>query len=125
VNTSHLSAGLAAFILVGTAQAQFSFAPTASVPTGTQPSGLAAGDFDGDGDRDLATTADGPDRIIILLNNGAGGFAAGPSSLLPNSSSPQDLIAGDFDGDASPGLGHPHARPRRRDVRQCRQHDRR
>ncbi len=82
---------------------QFSFA-SALVPAGTQPTGIAAADFDNDGDMDAATTVDGPERIVVLLNNGAGVFAAGPASPLPASSSPQDLIAGDFDGDGDRDL---------------------
>lgn len=83
----------------GTALGQFTFAPAANVAAGIQPSGVAAGDFDGDGDVDLATTVGGPDRVIVLLNDGSGGYAAGPSSPLPASSSPQDVIAGLFNGD--------------------------
>lgn len=80
------------------AQAQFVVDPAQNVLVGTQPSGVAAGDFDNDGDIDLATTVDNPDRIIVLLNDGAGSYTMGPVTFLPNSSSPQDLIAADLDG---------------------------
>lgn len=80
------------------AQAQFVVDPAQNIAVGTQPSGMAAGDFDSDGDIDLATTVDNPDRIVVLLNNGNGTYSLGPSTFLPNASSPQDLIAANFDG---------------------------
>lgn len=80
------------------ANAQFIVDPAQNVLVGTQPSGMAAGDFDNDGDIDLATTVDNPDRIVVLLNDGAGSYSMGPVTLLPNSSSPQDLIAANLDG---------------------------
>ena len=86
-------------LVASSAMAQVAFDPPASIAIGTQPAGVAFGDFDGDGDLDVATTVEGPDRIQIALNDGFGTFTAGPTSLLGNSSSPQDLIAGDFDGD--------------------------
>jgi hypothetical protein len=84
---------------VGTASAQFSIDAAVNYVVGTQPSGVAAADYNGDQITDLATTVDGPDRIQILLGDGTGQFNLGPSSVLPNSSSPQDLVAGDFDSD--------------------------
>ncbi len=95
---------LVALGVAGTAAAQVDFDPGIAVTMGTEPSGAAFGDFDADGDLDLATTVDGPDRIQLALNDGAGGFTLGPASLLGASSSPQDLIAGDFDGDGLPDL---------------------
>ncbi|MHC5002239.1 MAG: FG-GAP repeat domain-containing protein, partial [Planctomycetota bacterium] len=65
----------------------FAFVPAHSVPAGTRPSGVASGDFDGDLDEDLVTTADDPDRLVFLTNDGAGGFTPGATVLLPASSS--------------------------------------
>ncbi len=81
------------------AAAQFSLDPAVSYAIGTEPSGVATGDFDGDMDIDIATTTDGPDKVSILLNNGSGGYVPGSIALLPASSSPQDVVAGDIDGD--------------------------
>ena len=83
----------------GPAQAQFVFEPSVEYGQMLSPAGMTSGDFDGDGDFDLATTADGPERVVILPNIGDGTFGAIVSSLLPQSSSPRDIIAGDFDGD--------------------------
>ncbi len=93
--TSLLLAGTA----TSSAHGQFTFGGATSAAAGTQPGGLAAGDFNGDGLMDLATTTDNPDSITILFNNGAGGVVLGLTVPLPNSSSPGELAAGDVDGD--------------------------
>jgi hypothetical protein len=96
---SRTPALIAALGLSTTAFGALSVDPATSVAVGTQPSGLAVGDFDGDGDPDLATTVDNADDVVVLLNNGSGVYALGPNSNLPASSSPQDVVAGRFDGD--------------------------
>lgn len=93
------AAMLAPCLSATTAWAQFDIDPAVSVFAGTQPSGAAVGDYDGDGDMDLATTVDGPDRVQFLVNDGTGAFSAGISVNLPASSSPGDVVAGDLDGD--------------------------
>ena len=105
-----LTSLLALSLVAGHAAAQFSVDPAVNVLAGTEPSGIAAGDFDGDGDMDLATTVDNPDRVVVLLNDGNGQYSLGPSSFLPNSSSPQDVIAAQLDGVGGD-------RPRRRGPR--------
>lgn len=84
--------------------AQFAFAPTASVPVGSQPGGVATGDIDGDGDIDLATGIRFPDRVIVMLNDGAGAFTAGPVINYPMHSEPEEVVAGDLDGDGDVDL---------------------
>jgi hypothetical protein len=105
--TTCLAAGTAALILLSgapTALGGILVNPAVNYPAGSQPSGVAAGDYDGDGDMDLATAVDGPDRIVTLINDGSGTYSAGPPSLLPNSSSAQDVASGDLDGDGDPDL---------------------
>ena len=68
--------------------------------------GLAAGDFDDDGDLDLA--ADQSDGVLVLRNDGAWTFgrvllAVGPGSS--TSSLLRTLVAADFDGDGGTDLG--------------------
>ncbi len=79
--------------------AQFDFDPAVAYGPLLRPSGVAVGDFNGDTQVDMATTANGVDRVVLFPNNGDGTFGATSNVLLPASSSPQDLIAGDFDGD--------------------------
>ncbi|NNM26816.1 MAG: VCBS repeat-containing protein [Phycisphaerales bacterium] len=85
--------------LTAIADAQFTFDPATSVFAGSEPSGIAAADFNGDGIMDLATTTDAPDQLTILFGNGAGGYTATVGAFLGASSSPQDVVAGDLDGD--------------------------
>jgi hypothetical protein len=99
ITLSTTLAAATAILLSGVATAQVSLDPGVNVVMGSQPSGAAFGDFDGDGDIDAATTVDGPDRVQVALNDGLGTYSLGPASLLGSSSSPQDVIAGDWDGD--------------------------
>ncbi len=99
VATGSIAVAVLLSLSTSMAHAQFVMQSEVAYAAGTQPSGVTAGDFDGDGDLDLATTVEGPDRIAVLINDGGGAYALGASSLLPASSSPQDLIAGDLDND--------------------------
>ncbi len=65
--------------------------------TGQNPSAVRAGDFDGDGDADLAVVNAQGNDITIRLNNGDGSFADGVD--YSTGSFPQGIVVGDFDGD--------------------------
>ncbi len=69
----------------GTGDGGFS-APTvlgAAQGIGTDPSGIAAGDFNGDGFADLAVANSGDDTVTILLGDGNEGFAKTAASPIP------------------------------------------
>jgi len=87
----------------GAAFAQFQFGAPTSFSTGVEPGGLAAGDFDADGDLDLAVITNGAtgaqDRAEIYLNDGTGSYSPGQILALPNSSSASEVVAADLDGD--------------------------
>jgi hypothetical protein len=78
------------------------FAPAVDFRAGTKPIRLAVGDFDGDSLPDLAVigsaNADGPSTsVIVLLNDGAGGFRSPtPFSI---GREPSAVAVGDFNGD--------------------------
>lgn len=77
------------------------FAPGQQFQCGSGPVGLAAADFDGDGNLDLAVANWGffgaGNTVSLLLNNGDGSFAA--PLTFPAGDAPYRLAAADFDGD--------------------------
>jgi hypothetical protein len=80
-----------------------SFQPARNSATGILPLSLAVGDFDGDGNRDLAT-ANAYD-VTVLLGNGDGTFQAPRSISLGDGEYPQAVAVGDFNGDGLLDLG--------------------
>ena len=69
---------------------------------GTNPTTIAAGDFNGDGKQDLATVNSGSNNMSILLGNGAGNFTAGAN--LTTGSFPFAVAVGDFNRDGKQDL---------------------
>jgi hypothetical protein len=85
-----------AFVAAASLRAQ-SYCPAGSFPAGHQPVGVRAGDLDGDGDLDLVVSNLNSSNVSILLNQGAGTFAA--PSPLTTAFSPRGLVLVDFDND--------------------------
>jgi hypothetical protein len=106
MNSLSLSAltGLALCGAAITASAQAGFAPAVSIPAPVQPSASVLFDMDGDGDLDLGTTADTPDRVLLFANSGDGTFTLFGSTALGGGVSPQELTAADLDGDLDQDL---------------------
>ena len=65
---------------------------------GTRPNAVAAGDFDGDGQVDLATADSGSDSVSILRAERGGTFV--PGQRISVGRGPFGLVSGRFDGDA-------------------------
>ena len=61
------------------------------------PYGLAAGDWDGDGDIDLAVANRDGDWVVVLTNDGNGRFEV--KKLIWDQIGPASFAAGDWDGD--------------------------
>ncbi len=61
-------------------------------------SGIAVGDFNGDGKLDAAVALAGSDSVSISLGNGNGTFQPATVVQLPSGSEPQAIVAGDFTG---------------------------
>ncbi|HEY2015343.1 MAG TPA: VCBS repeat-containing protein, partial [Bryobacteraceae bacterium] len=76
------------------------FVPGVVSPTLTAgPSGLAVGDFNGDGTRDIAVVFVGISGTRLLLGNGSGGFTLLDSTLALASSGFGSIVAADFNRD--------------------------
>ncbi|CAF1533631.1 unnamed protein product, partial [Adineta steineri] len=65
----------------------------------SQPTGVAVGDFNGDGKNDIVTANYGTNNIAIFVNNGTGTFATQVPYDAGSSSQPYSVAVGDFDGD--------------------------
>jgi hypothetical protein len=81
------------------------FAPAAMSPfaVGNHPESVVVGDFNGDGNPDLATANFGDNTVTVLLGNGAGGFTSATGSPFA-ASQPSSLVVGDFNGDGKQDL---------------------
>ena len=66
---------------------------------GDRPGCMTTGDFDDDGDVDLAVSNRFSDSVSILLGDGAGSFAS-PANL-PVGEEPFSVARGDLDGDGA------------------------
>ncbi len=70
------------------------------------PQSIAAGDFNGDGDMDLAVANfnGSSDNVAILQGDGHGGFTNAVGSPFHANGNPRPLVVGDFNGDGRPDL---------------------
>ncbi len=73
------------------------FAVANTVVNQTDTRALVAGDWDGDGDLDLASANNGDNQVDILFNNGAGVFTGG--NTVDGQTNTSGLAAGDWDAD--------------------------
>jgi hypothetical protein len=74
------------------------FTVSTSVAEGGSPWQTVVGDFNGDGNVDVASCNSNTNNIGLLLGNGAGGFS-GSVTLIACDSFPLAIDAGDIDGD--------------------------
>jgi hypothetical protein len=73
--------------------------PNTPNPAGSSPEYLALGDFNGDGNIDLAIVDSDSNSLTVLLGDGAGNFAPAPYSPLATGPTPFGVAIGDFNGD--------------------------
>ena len=102
-----------------TAPALFSGIMTTDVG-GDAPCSQAVGDFNKDGKPDLVVADINSNSVSILLGNGAGGFATPTTYAV--STSPQAVVAADFDKDGIPRFRHGRFERRQRHARKRERH---
>ena len=68
-----------------------------SFTVGSQPHGLATGDFNNDGKIDIASALFGTNEVSVSINDGAGGF--NPASSYSADAGPRSVVAADVNRD--------------------------
>ena len=94
-------------VLLGNGDGTFTQAPGSPIALGSGPpvvGSLAVGDFNRDGNLDLAITNDTNGTLSVLLGAGDGTFTSAPGSPIALGGSPQNVVVGDFNGDHEPDL---------------------
>ena len=85
------------------------FTQTSSLQVDNGPYALAAGDWDEDGNQDLAVTQEWGSSITILTNDGTGAFTKTVSVSVGQN--PTAITPGDWDGDGDPDLAVVNTEP--------------
>ena len=99
-SSSSIEASNTVSVLLGNGDGTFQ--PKTDYATGTSPSGVAVGDFNGDGKADIAVANTGANSVSMLLGNGDGTFQPRTDIALPLT--PVALTVGDFNGDGKADL---------------------
>jgi hypothetical protein len=86
-------------VLLGNGTGGFAPAPGKPIVAGIGPHSLVVGDFNADGNPDIAVANAGSNSISVFLGDGLGGFAAAPGSPIALRASPRALVIGDFNAD--------------------------
>jgi FG-GAP-like repeat/Putative Ig domain/Beta-propeller repeat len=86
-------------VLLGNGSGGFTAAAGSPFAVGTNPSAVAVGDFNRDGNLDLAIANRGDGTVTTLFGDGVGGFTQGPGSPFTVGAAPMSLAVGDFNGD--------------------------
>ena len=79
------------------------FTAAADLVVGDSPVSITTGNFNGDGNTDLATANGGNNTISVRLGNGSGGFTTA-ADLEVTPYSPRSITTGDFNGDGNMDL---------------------
>ena len=98
------AAGNSVTVLLGDGLGGFAAAVGSPVAAGLSPSGVALGDWNGDGLLDLAIANAGDNTMAVLIGDGMGGFAAAVGSPVAAGSGPCGAWDFDFNGDGNQDL---------------------
>jgi hypothetical protein len=85
-------------VLLGTGTGAFNPSLTNPVVTVADPVSLAVGDFNGDGNQDLAVVTVSNNSVEVFLGNGLGGFSQLGQPIVVGIT-PLSVVVGDFNGD--------------------------
>src|ERR1700720_435607 len=88
-------------VYLGDGKGGFPQAKGSPFPAGPNPNDVALGDFNGDGNLDVAIANPGVKLVTLLLGDGKGefSFARGSPFSVPSSPHPHGIAAADFNGD--------------------------
>ena len=84
-------------LLKGDGMGGFAALPGVSISAGNNPTSLSLGDFNNDGNVDLAVTFFQSSKVAVYAGNGMGGFAS--PSLFTVGANPNRVVSGEFNGD--------------------------
>ena len=93
-------------VYLGDGKGGFSQADRSPFSAGQDPTDIATGDFNGDGNLDVAIANHGVKLVTILLGNGRGQFSFAPGSPFNVESNPHPhgIAVADFNGDKKPDI---------------------
>lgn len=87
-------------VFLSSGPATYGTPTTVTLPTGFLNAGaLAVGDFNNDGNLDLAVAGDNSNEVLVLFGNGAGSFT--PAGVANSGLTPNSIVVGDFNGDGN------------------------
>ncbi|MHB8259923.1 MAG: T9SS type A sorting domain-containing protein [Bacteroidia bacterium] len=89
-------------VFLGTGAGNFGTAANFTLATGSNPQSITNGDFNGDGNLDLATANYGTNNISILLGTGTGSFSVAVNFVV--GTQPKSVISADFNNDGKTDL---------------------
>ncbi|MEW6730749.1 MAG: FG-GAP-like repeat-containing protein [Acidobacteriota bacterium] len=95
-------------VLLGNISGGFGTATNLALSGIVQTRHITTGDFNGDGNLDLATANIAPFNIAVLLGNGTGGFGANTNFGLNGGIFPEGIITADFNRDGNLDLATPN-----------------
>src|SRR6266705_104639 len=93
-------------VYLGDGKGGFAQANGSPFSAGQNPADIATGDFNGDGNVDIAIANHGAKLVTVLLGNGKGQFSLAPGSPLSVESNPHPhgIAVADFNGDRKPDI---------------------